>query len=177
MPRAWNSKITLEQKNMNENSRGMRVYMLRDTLKKHLSEHESVLSFLVKMPEFIKANELPGDMILFTAEFFYRPEKICEIVLSIADDPLHLGRKEKHENCIFSRYADSPGKTIVLNNVKTHPAFLELDPRINAEIFCECEISADLVLILNMECSSDLVSEEASLWFSRIKEKIFPPFE
>jgi len=150
----------------------MRVYMLRDTLKKHLSEHESVLSFLMKMAEFIKANELPGDMILFTAEFFYRPEKICEIVLSIADDSTHLGRKERYENCIFSHCTESIGETVVLNNVKTHPAFLELDSRINAEIFCKCKISSRISLILNMECSSSSVSEEASLWFSQIKEKI-----
>ena len=127
------------------------------------------------MTEFILANEIPGEMILFTVEFFYHPERICEIVLLIADDSIHLGRKEKYENCIFSRYAARSGETIVLNSVKSHPDYLELDPRINAEIFCACEISAGLSLILNMECSSTSISDAASLWFSQVKEKVIPP--
>ena len=57
-------------------------------------------------------------------------------------------------------------------NSKTYQAFLELDPRINAEIFCEYRISSNLSLILNMECSSVLVSEEASSWFSRVRAGI-----
>ena len=152
----------------------MQVYSLSGTIKKHLPEHDAVRSFLIKMPEFLLENDAPGDTVLFTAEFFYHPERICEIVLLIAEDSLHLGRKEKYENCIFSHYAERTGETIVLNNVKTHPGFLELDPRINAEIFCECEIADKLSLILNMESSSVSVSDEASLWFSRIKENIIP---
>ena len=159
---------------MKEDTRKMQVAMLRESLKKHLVSHDPALSFLIKMPEFILANKFPTDMILFTAEFFYHPERICEIVLSIADDPVFLGRKEKYENCVFSHYAEHAGETIVLNDVKKHPAFLELDPRINSEIFCEWEISAGLSLILNMECSSDSISDEASFWFYRIKEKIIP---
>lgn len=153
----------------------MQVHMQRVTLKKHLASHDPALSFLRKMPDFIDAHVIPKEMILFTAEFFYRPERICEIVLLIADDPVHLGRKEKYENCIFSHYAGSIGDTIVINHIKKHPAFLELDPRINSEIFCEREISAGLSLILNMECSTDSISEEASSWFSQVKEKAFLP--
>ncbi len=152
----------------------MQVYSLNDTIIKHLPEHKAVRSFLKNMPEFILANEVPGEMILFTVEFFYHPERICEIVLLIADDSTNLGRQEKYENCIFSRYGERSGETIVLNSVKSHPAYLELDPRINAEIFCTCEISAGLSLILNMECSSASISDAASLWFSRLKEKIIP---
>ncbi|UCE40687.1 MAG: hypothetical protein JSV17_14755 [Candidatus Aminicenantes bacterium] len=150
----------------------MQVYMLFDTIKKKLHEHVAVLSFFEKIPEFILANKIPEDMILFTAEFFYHPERMCEIVLLIAENATHLGRKETYENCIFSNYTESSGETIVLNNVKTLPSFLELDPRINAEIFCQCKISAGLSLILNMECSSAQVSEQASSWFARVKEKI-----
>lgn len=155
---------------MNDDEHKMQVYMLRESLEKHFVSHDPVLSFLTKMPEFIDAHVIPEEMILFTAEFFHQPERICEIVLLISDDPVHLGRKEKYENCIFSHYAEHAGETIVLNDVKKHPAFLELDPRINSEIFCECEISAGLSLILNMECSLASISDEASSWFSRIKE-------
>lgn len=160
---------------MNEDAHKMQVYMLRESLKKQLVSYDTVLSFLTKMQEFIDAHAIPEEMILFTAEFFYHPERICEIVLLIADDPVLLGRKEKYENCIFSHYAEQAGVTILLNDVKKHPGFLELDPRINAEIFCECEISAGLSLILNMECSSILISDEASSWFSQVKEKAFLP--
>ena len=152
----------------------MQVYMLFDTIKKQFPEHEAVLSFFEKMPEYILVNKIPEDMILFTTEFFYHSERMCEIVLLIAENATHLGRKEKYENCIFSNYTESTGETIVLNVVKTLPSFLELDPRINAEIFCQCKISAGLSLILNMECSSAQVSEQASSWFSRVKEKILP---
>jgi hypothetical protein len=145
--------------------------MLADTIKNQLLEYKTTSAFLTKMSEFILVNKIPREMILFTAEFFYHPEKMCEIVLLIADDSVHLGRKEKYENCIFSNHTGSLGKTIVINDAKNHPAFLELDPRINAELFCECNITASLSLILNMECSTVHVPEEASLWFSRVKEK------
>jgi hypothetical protein len=148
--------------------------MLLDTIKKHLLEREVVLSFMENIPEYILANKIPGDMILFTIEFLYHPERVCEIVLLIAENATHLGRKETYDNCIFSSYTESIDETIVLNDVKTHPAFLELDPRVNAEIFCQCKISAGLSLILNMECSSAQSSEQASSWFSRVKENILP---
>ena len=115
----------------------MQIYMLLETMKEQIPEHEAVLSFFEKMPEYILANKIPEDMILFTAEFFYHLERMCEIVLLIAENAIHLGRKEKYENCIFSNYTESIGETIVLNDVKTLPSFLELDPRINAEIFCQ----------------------------------------
>lgn len=153
----------------------MQAYVLADTIKKHLPVTDPVGSFLIEMPESKLGKKFPEDMILFTAEFFYHPECVCEIVLLIADESVHIGRKEKYENCIFSHYTGRKGETIVLNNVKTHPSFLELDPRINAEIFCECKISGGLSLILNMECSSDLISDEASFWFSQVKEKVFLP--
>ena len=150
----------------------MQVYTLIDTIKKQMPEHKTLLSFFERMPEFILTNKIPKEMILFTAEFFYHIEGICEIVLLIANDSIHLGRKEKYKNCIFSNYAENIGETIVLNDVKSLPAFLELDPRINAEIFCEYRISSNLSLILNMECSSAFISEEASLWFSRVRAGI-----
>ena len=150
----------------------MQVYTLIDTIKKRMPEHKTLLSFFERMPEFILTNKIPKEMILFTAEFFYHIEGICEIVLLIANDSIHLGRKEKYKNCIFSNYAENIGETIVLNDVKSLPAFLELDPRINAEIFCEYRISSNLSLILNMECSSAFISEEASLWFSRVRAGI-----
>ena len=150
----------------------MQVYTLIDTIKKQMPEHKTLLSFFERMPEFILTNKIPKEMILFTAEFFHHIEGICEIVLLIANDSIHLGRKEKYKNCIFSNYAENIGETIVLNDVKSLPAFLELDPRINAEIFCEYRISSNLSLILNMECSSAFISEEASLWFSRVRAGI-----
>jgi hypothetical protein len=159
-----------------EGSVRMKVYTLIDTIKNQIPEHETVLSFFERMPEFILTNKIPKEMILFTAEFLYQTERMCEIVLLIANNSVHLGRKEMYENCIFSNYAESVGETIIINDAKTHPAFLELDPRINSEIFCECKISANLSLILNMECSSTHVSEDASLWFSRVKAEVSANF-
>jgi hypothetical protein len=146
--------------------------MLADTLKKHLHEYELLLSFLMDMQEYIHANKVPKEMILFTTEFFYHPESMCEIVLSIADDSTYLGRKENYENCIFSHFTANIGESIVINDTKNHPGFLELDPRINSEIFCEYTMSSDLSLILNMECSTKQFTDQASLWFSRVKEGV-----
>jgi hypothetical protein len=40
------------------------------------------------------------------------------------------------------------------------------------EIFCRLQITVELSLILNLECSTKQITEQASLWFSRLKEGI-----
>jgi hypothetical protein len=143
--------------------------MLTEIIQKQLHEYEPLLSFLMSMQEYVHENKIPKEMVLFTAEFLYFPGRMSEIILLIADESTHLGRKERYEDCIFSHYVENIGETIVINDVKNHPAFLELEPRINSEVFCEQTITADLSLILNMECSSELVSEEAFLWFGQMR--------
>jgi hypothetical protein len=124
--------------------------------------------FFRDLISFFSSQEMPVDLIMFSVESYLPAEKKCEIIFIAGEDTKHLGRMEEYSRCIFSAYADKSGDIVVLDNVKRNPAYLELDSRVNSEIFYEHAVDNGFHILINAEFSSSSVGKQGICWFEKI---------
>ena len=144
-------------------------FSLKFKVSKEYSAQERFLSpFFRDLINFFSSQELPDNLIMFSVESYLLTEKKCEIIFIAGEDTKHLGRREEYSRCIFSAYADKSGNIILLENVKNNPAYLELDSRVNSEVFYDHAVNNGFHVLVNAEFSSSSVGKQGIRWFEKI---------
>ena len=112
-------------------------------------------------------NPIPQETVMITFEFYDLTSGECEIIASVSKDQRYLGRREKYNDCVYSRYSDSINRVIIIERVKEQPGYLSLDDQVKSEVFFEYSFTDSINFILNAEFSSDHVSDSVKHWFSQ----------
>ncbi len=113
-------------------------------------------------------NPIPRETIMITFEFNDLNSGVCEIIASISKDHRSLGRREKYDDCVYSRYSNSLNRVVIIERVKEQPGYLSLDDQVKSEVFFEYTFNDSINFILNAEFSSDHVSDSLIEWFSQM---------
>jgi len=113
-------------------------------------------------------NPIPQETRMITFEFHDLNTDVCEIIVSVSKDQRNLGRREKYDDCVYSRYSDSINRVVIIERVKEQPGYLALDDQVKSEVFFEYTFTDSINFILNAEFSSDHVSDSVKRWFSRM---------
>ena len=80
---------------------------------------------------------VPQEALMITFEFHDLNTGVCEIIALVSEDHRHLGRREKYNDCVYSRYSDSVNRVVIIERVKEQPGYLSLDNQVKSEIFFE----------------------------------------
>lgn len=145
-----------------------------DICLKYDSSKDGIISDKILSPlfrdlvSFFSKNEIPDELVMFTVERYNPIKKKCEIIFILSENINHIGRNEKYSNCIFSEYADRQGNLVVVDDVKSKASYLELDPKVNSEMFFEYAVNDKIHIILNGEFSPKKISGENRKWLERI---------
>ncbi len=133
---------------------------------------DSISSISTFLTSYFTRVELSEGLISFCLELHDMSFDECEITLLVSDVTKDICRTEKYENCIYSHYADRRGELILINNVKGREGYLELDDRVNSEIFVEFSLSNDYNIILNAEFEDNAISKNTRNWFNLVSDLI-----
>jgi hypothetical protein len=111
--------------------------------------------------------KLPSNIVLFTVEVVF-DRKDCEIYILLYKNGDLLGRREEIEKCIFHDFPESYEHTVILNSVKNHESYLELDHNVQSELFRSIKITDGIDFIVNAELKTKRVDDNDIAWFEEL---------
>ncbi len=114
----------------------------------------------------------PEEIVMLSLEHYNREIGVCRIIVLVAEDLGHLGKRARFENCIYSSRKAEEDKINVFNFVKSNPNYLQMDPRVNSEMFYILPVTSKSSFIINVELKTEIVSPECVEWFTNVKRNL-----
>jgi len=147
-------------------------YLRLESLLRLAQSQPQIIGFSEEFLSYLCHHAIPHEVVMITLESHFLFNGMCEILFLVSDDHHHLGRREKYDNCVYSKFSNSLGRVVVVEKVDQQPGYLSLDDRVKSETFFECPLNKSVNLILNAEFSTPRISDSVKKWFCHLSRII-----